>query len=127
MVLATLLFGRWAGFAAAYVGGLSSVCFSFVIVRVVGGQPIGALKWHRATAFVERMRARPIAAVALLRVMFWVAPPVNYLLAMSPIRFWDYLLGSALGLWPPVLAICLLADALLPWLEARGSDATVPQ
>ena len=121
IVLGVLLFGRWGGFGAAFFGSVASVCFSFVVVRAIGGQPISAApRWKRAAALVDAVAERPIAAVALLRLLLWVAPPVNYFLAMSAVSFRDYALGSALGLWPPVLAICLATDALLPWLESSG-------
>ena len=45
--------------------------------------------------------ARPILTVALLRLFLWVAPPINYALALSTVRYRDYAAGSALGLAIP--------------------------
>lgn len=117
IVLGELLYGRWPGFGAAYLGALCSVCFSFVVVRTIGGQPINEVKWRWAAALLDRLHDRPVVAVAVLRLALWVLPPLNYLLAMSQVGFWDHALGSALGLFAPVLAISLLADILLPWLD----------
>lgn len=120
IVLGVLTFGRWLGFVLAYCGGLTSVCVSFVVVRWIGGQPIGAsAKWARLSSFLQRMHAQPVAAIAAIRLVLWVAPPVNYALAMTQVRFVDYLLGSALGLVLPILALSLATDSLLPWLERR--------
>jgi uncharacterized membrane protein YdjX (TVP38/TMEM64 family) len=42
--------------------------------------------------------------VALLRLVLWMAPAVNYALALSPVRYRDYAIGSAVGLAIPVAA-----------------------
>jgi len=61
-----------------------------------------------------------VCAVIVLRLALWMAPPVNYLLAMSSVTFRDYALGSAIGLAPPVVAIALFFDWFLPFLESHG-------
>jgi uncharacterized membrane protein YdjX (TVP38/TMEM64 family) len=120
IVLAVLTFGRWPGFFAAFVGALLSVTFTFLVVRAVGGQPIREGGWVRLASILKRMSQQPIAAVVVIRLLVWVAPPANYLLAMSQIRLRDYVVGSAIGLVPPVLVISLLTDLLLPYLEDVG-------
>jgi len=37
-----------------------------------------------------------------LRLVFWLAPPVNYALALSKVRLRDFILGSVLGLLVPI-------------------------
>ncbi|MCB9621848.1 MAG: DedA family protein, partial [Sandaracinus sp.] len=53
---------------------------------------------------------RPVRVVALLRLILWMAPPLNYALAMSAVRFRDYVVGSALGLILPIAAAALFFD-----------------
>ena len=56
--------------------------------------------------------ARPVQTIALLRLVLWLAPPLSYALASSNIRMRDHILGSAIGLIPPVLAVTLLSGYL---------------
>jgi uncharacterized membrane protein YdjX (TVP38/TMEM64 family) len=43
-------------------------------------------------------------------------PGVGYALALSPVRFWQYVVGSAIGLWVPIVLGALLAEGLLTWV-----------
>jgi uncharacterized membrane protein YdjX (TVP38/TMEM64 family) len=49
-------------------------------------------------------------------LIFQTAPPLNYALAMTGVRFRDHLIGSALGLPLPIAAIALALD----WLIRRS-------
>lgn len=108
---AVLAYGRLAGGAAAYVGAVVSVVVSFAVVRAVGGRALGGLKNARVRKILDRLEERPVRVVAILRLLLWMAPPLNYALALSPVRFRDYLIGSAVGLVVPIA----LASAFLDW------------
>jgi uncharacterized membrane protein YdjX (TVP38/TMEM64 family) len=60
-----------------------------------------------------RLDAHPVRVVALLRVVLIHSPQLNYALALSSLRYRDYLLGSALGLVLPVAVEVLLVERLL--------------
>jgi uncharacterized membrane protein YdjX (TVP38/TMEM64 family) len=110
---AVLVWGRIAGAALAYGGALVAVSFSFAVVRAIGGQPLGELKqkWVRAT--LAQLDKRPIRTVALLRLVLWIAPALNYALALSPIRYREYVIGSAIGLVLPVGTAAAFLEFLL--------------
>lgn len=106
--------GCWLGGLLSYAAGLASVVFTFAIVRGIGGQPLGEIQrpWVRKT--LARLDTHPIATIAILRTVLQMSPPLNYALALSKVRFRDYLLGSALGLIVPIgLAVVLFEFALL--------------
>ena len=48
--------------------------------------------------------------------MLWMAPPLNYALAMSKLRFREYIIGSAIGLVIPIALVSLLFEWFLGWL-----------
>lgn len=101
---AVLSWGHVAGGAIAYVGAIVSVSVSFLVVRGIGGQPLAEVKWRwqwMRTVFAQ-LEERPVATVALLRLVLWIAPALNYALALSKVRYRDYLVGSAIGLALPV-------------------------
>ena len=58
---------------------------------------------------------RRIRTVFLLRLFLWLAPALNYALALTHVKYRDYLIGSALGLIVPVAGAALLFD----WLFAE--------
>ncbi len=61
---------------------------------------------------MSQLDAHPIRNIVLLRMLFQTVPPLNYALAMSGIRFRDYLVGTLLGLPLPIMAYCLFFDYL---------------
>ena len=62
---------------------------------------------------LHRLDQRPIRTVFILRLLLFLAPPLNYVLAMTNVRYRDYLIGSALGLVPGLLLVALLFDWVL--------------
>jgi uncharacterized membrane protein YdjX (TVP38/TMEM64 family) len=53
-----------------------------------------------------------VASISLLRVLCQTMPTVNYVLALSGVRFRDYLLGTLIGLPLPIALYCLFFDYL---------------
>lgn len=110
-----LCWGQALGGAASYVAALASLALTFAVVRGVGGAPLGGLERPWVQRALARLEARPVATVALLRVVLILSPPLNYALALSPLRFRHYMLGSAVGIVPPIL----FAVFFFEWLLAR--------
>lgn len=105
---AILAYGRIEGGLIAYVGALTSVTVVFILVRAGGGQALAEIERPWLRRMMSRLDAHPIRIVVLLRLVLWLAPPVNYALALSSIRTRDYIIGSAVGLVPVVFAVALL-------------------
>lgn len=112
-----LVYGRLWGGMAGFVGALCSLCVSFIIVRTVGGQPLNELKTGRMRRLLDRLEARPVRTVFVLRMLLWMAPPLNYALAMSGVSFRHYVVGSALGLVLPIAGAAVLFDWLISYLQ----------
>lgn len=112
---AALAYGDALGIAAAYTGAVASVITSFFVVRAIGGQPLAAAKRPWMKKILARLERQPIRTVALLRFFFWLSPALNYGLAMSSVRFREYLLGSAIGLLIPIPLVVLLFDQVAQW------------
>lgn len=113
VVAGALAYGKVQGFFVSLAGALVSVTVSFVVVRAVGGRALAGLERPLVQKMLARLEARPISTVILLRTVLWLAPPLNYALALSTIRLRDYLLGSAAGLVLPVLLITWLFDLIV--------------
>ncbi len=109
---ASVAYGSMLGSCAAYLGALTSVSLSFVVVRTIGGQPLAEVKRPILKRILAQLDERPLRTVVVLRMIFWMAPALNYALAMSKIRFRDYLAGSALGLIIPIPLVVIFFDWL---------------
>jgi uncharacterized membrane protein YdjX (TVP38/TMEM64 family) len=107
-----MVWGRLEGAIFSYLAALVSVSISFAVARLVGGQPFATLRHPRLRALMGHLDRRPITTIATLRLVLWVAPPLNYALALSQVRFADYFVGSALGLVLPVSVMTALFGVL---------------
>jgi uncharacterized membrane protein YdjX (TVP38/TMEM64 family) len=108
-----MAYGRTVGFGLALAGSLCSVVVSFVLVRAIGGKALAEIERPWMKRIMAKLDQRPILTVVVLRSVLWLAPALNYALALSSIRFRDYLIGSAIGLLVPILAASFVFDWLI--------------
>ena len=107
---AALMWGAVAGTIVALAGAVTAACVSFMVIRTVGGSPLSEASRPLLKKMLARLERNPVCTVALLRSVFWVAPPLNVALSLSGVSFRGYAAGSALGLVLPVAAACTLVN-----------------
>jgi uncharacterized membrane protein YdjX (TVP38/TMEM64 family) len=93
LAAAVLALGRSMGGFATYFAAIFSCVVTFLLIRFVGGDALRKLDNNFVTRLLKHLDERPIRSVFLARILFQTAPPLNYALAMSGIKFRDYLLG----------------------------------
>ena len=111
-----LVYGQVFGFGLAFIASVISVSFSFIVVRRIGGTPLEGARNPRLQKALVHLDKRPVRTVLVLRLFLWMAPPLNYALALTRLRFRDYLVGSALGLLLPVAMASYFFDWLITLL-----------
>lgn len=116
------VYGQTVGGILAHLGGVVALSVSFLVARTVGGRPLGAMKNKWAVKIFDRLDEHPISTVAILRLIFWFGPPINYALAFSNIKFRDYVIGSALGLVPIVAIVAVFFEPLSSVLGDLGGS-----
>jgi uncharacterized membrane protein YdjX (TVP38/TMEM64 family) len=116
---AILVYGRLWGCALGFAAGLISVSVTFAVVRGVGGLPFANIDRPILKRLLARLESHPIRSVLLLRLLLMLSPAASYALALSPIRFRDYLIGSAAGLVIPIGLLALFLDQLLRFLTGH--------
>ena len=84
-----------------------------------GGDALRSIDNRIAVRILSQLDRHPIRSVALLRMLFQTAPPLNYALALSGIGWRPYLAGTLLGLPLPIAAYCIFFDLLASGLHAR--------
>ncbi|MCP4908019.1 MAG: TVP38/TMEM64 family protein [bacterium] len=107
-----LAYGKLFGFALGLLGAIVSVSFSFIVVRTLGGQHAVNIRSKSLRRVMTHLDRRPIRTVFILRSLLFISPALNYALALTKLPFRDYLIGSALGLTSPVLAMALLFEQI---------------
>lgn len=118
--VAVFVYGPVSGGVIAYVASVISVTVSFLIVRGVGGKALAELPFKFARKIMAGLDRRPVVTVIVLRILLVLSPPLNYTLALSSIRFRDYLVGSAIGLFFPVAGFTVLIHfGMTEWLLQR--------
>jgi uncharacterized membrane protein YdjX (TVP38/TMEM64 family) len=110
---AVAVYGRNFGILVALLGALASVNVSFAVVRAFAGHALADVQrpviWRLLSSNIDN---RPVMTVALLRLIFQTAPPLNYALPMTAVHWRDHLVGSALGLPVPVAVMAVFFDWL---------------
>lgn len=112
LAAAVLALGQLWGGIATYIAACISCIVTFFSIRFVGGDALRQLDSRVATSLLSRLDAHPVSSVLLLRMLFQTVPALNYTLALSGIRFRDYLLGTLLGLPLPIAVYCVFFDYL---------------
>lgn len=117
IVVARLVFGPSLGFVLGYGGAVFAVTVSFLVARQLVAAARSSTepwrpRWKFAQRALDRLEAHPVQTVALLRLVLWLAPPLSYALASSNLRVRDHVVGSAVGLFAPVLVAVLLSGYL---------------
>jgi uncharacterized membrane protein YdjX (TVP38/TMEM64 family) len=107
---AVAIYGRSLGTVVALFGALVSATVTFAVVRAFVGQALADVQRPVLRHLLSKIESRPVTTVALLRLVFQTAPPLNYALAMTAIRWRDHLVGSLVGLPVPVTGMAFLFD-----------------
>jgi uncharacterized membrane protein YdjX (TVP38/TMEM64 family) len=118
LAAAVLTLGRAWGGLATFVAAMVSCCASFWILRAIGGDALRELRGRTAQRLFAQLDAHPVRSVALLRLVMGTAPPLNVALALSGVRFGDYVAGALIGLPLPIAVLALFLDSagrLLHW------------
>lgn len=113
---AVLALGPLWGGLATFSAALVSCAATFFLVRAFGADALRELPGPLARHLFARLDAHPVRSVALLRLVFQTVPPLNYALALSGLRFRDYLLGTLIGLPGPLFVYATFFDTIAAWM-----------
>lgn len=113
-----MVFGAWQGGVYALVGTMLSALVTYALGRMLGRETVRSLAGPRINALSERIAARGVLAMVVLRLLP-VAPftVVNVMAGASRIRLRDYLLGTFLGMVPGIALTVTFANQLARMLQ----------
>ena len=119
LAAAVLSLGRTMGGLATYAAASVSCVVTFLAIRFVGGDALRQIDNATAQKILSKLDAMPVRSVALLRTLFQTMPALNAALALSGVKFRDYLLGTLLGLPLPIFLYCVFFDYVAKFLPIR--------
>lgn len=113
IVAVAVIYDPPLGFAYAFGGSLLGAMAGYLAGMLLGKEMLRDLAGRRINRLSRAMARQGVLAMALVRNLP-VAPfgLVNLIAGASHIRFRDYVLGTALGMFPGLLAITLLGESL---------------
>jgi uncharacterized membrane protein YdjX (TVP38/TMEM64 family) len=121
-----IVFGPVLGALYAWLGAIASAAVLYVIGRWLGRDALRRYGGERVNRVSNRLAREGLMAVALVR-MLPVAPfsIVNVVAGASRIRARDFLLGTALGMAPGIVATVAIVDGVAGGFSARSVAITL--
>jgi uncharacterized membrane protein YdjX (TVP38/TMEM64 family) len=107
--VAGLLFGLAVGLAVVFLAALLGALAAFALGRVLGREAVERLtgtRVARVDALLRRRGLLAVLAVRLVPVLPFTA--INYAAGLTAIRTQDYIVGTALGIIPGIIAFVAL-------------------
>jgi uncharacterized membrane protein YdjX (TVP38/TMEM64 family) len=123
VALGSALFGPARGIAYGWTASVLGASASFLLARyvlqdVVQRSLVGRAPW--LARLDERLALHGFSTVLVLRVLLCMAPPLNWALALTRVRFRHYLAASALGVLPGIGLAVYSADRVVQAGTATG-------
>ncbi|KJR99220.1 MAG: membrane protein [Desulfobulbaceae bacterium BRH_c16a] len=92
------IFGPYWGFLYVWTGAMIGAGSAFLIGRYLGRDFAASLIGDKLKRFDDAIERNGFATVLYLRLMYFPFTPMNFGMGLTKVRFWDYLLGTALGI-----------------------------
>lgn len=108
--IAGAVFGFWQGLIWCQLATLAGYYASFLFIRW-GGREYVHHRWPQIEKFKTHLGAGAAWKVVLLRQMPVTGIITNAILALSPVRHRDFLIGSLLGFLPQAIPVTLLGSS----------------
>ena len=125
IVAGVLCWGHFRGWLLALVMAPLSCSLSFLVVRRIGGQVLADSQWSFVQKLMARLEEYPVRTVVTLRLCFFLAPAINYVLALSSVSFRHFFIGTAAGLAGPLTVAVFFIDRLIEymgWSKAQNAE-----
>lgn len=119
--VSVLLFGPLLGCLLGFAIAAAGISLVHLIAQKVGRPIVLRLMGQRLAAAESQFAERGLRSVILLRLVFFMAPVLNWTLGLSPLRYRTLVLGSVVGAAPGIIVISWLSHAVLDALRAGQS------
>ena len=122
MVAAIAIWPPSLAFLYNFLGAQMAGLVGFGFARWIGRDWVAERLPENVRRFESRIEDRGLATVVLVRLVFFLAPPAHWALGLSPVRFRDYLLGTAIGMLPWLVAVSYGGSHAFRWLAEQPRE-----
>lgn len=116
VVAAGLLWPFWPALGLSLAGGMAAATFGYFLSRYIARDFCQRHIPRRVRRYNERLRQQGLKTVIMLRLVFYLFPPVSWMIGLSRIRVRDYFLGTLIGALPGTVLYTIVGDGWIPWL-----------
>ncbi|MFO7460878.1 MAG: TVP38/TMEM64 family protein [Desulfatiglandales bacterium] len=96
--LGAAIFGPYWGFLYVWIGAMAGSSAAFIIARTLGREFAASLIGDRLKKYDDAIERNGFATVLYLRLVYFPFTPMNFGMGITKVRFWDYFLGTGLGI-----------------------------
>ena len=112
-IMAAPLIWSWpVAFALSMAGTMAASVVGFLFARFVARDWVAARIPRRFQQYDEALGRRAFTTVFLLRLVFWMPPPLHAFFGVSKVRFSTHFWGSLVGYALPLLLVSLFGERL---------------
>lgn len=97
-------------FAVSLAGTMAASVVGFLFARFVARDWVSARIPGRYRRYDEALARRAFVTVFLLRLVFWMAPPLHAFFGVSSVRFATHFWGSLAGYLLPLLLVSMFGE-----------------
>ena len=97
-------------FALSMTGTMAASVVGFLFARFVARDWVAARIPARFRRHDEALGRRAFATVFLLRLVFWMPPPLHAFFGVSQVRFWTHFWASLAGYALPLLLVSMFGE-----------------
>jgi len=96
--LGAAIFGAYWGFLYVWVGAMAGASVAFWIGKTLGREFAASLIGDRLKKYDDAIERNGFATVLYLRLVYFPFTAMNFGMGLTKVRFWDYFLGTGLGI-----------------------------
>lgn len=104
----------------SWLGSLLASIVGFAFARWIGRDWVEAHLPARLRVYDQRLEERGLRTVIAVRLMFFLAPAAHWALGLSRVRIAPFLVGSAIGYLPGLVAVVLFGKGAAALLTGRS-------
>lgn len=117
ILCAGLIWPWWVALPLSFVAAMLAATGAFLVARYILGDRFFEKLPPQFASLNKGLKDSPFKAVLVIRLTTFLHPVVHWVLAASPIRLPVFLIGTALGILPGVIAIVLLGQTFVTWWD----------
>jgi uncharacterized membrane protein YdjX (TVP38/TMEM64 family) len=117
-LLTVIAFGPWLGFAYGMTGIIGAALATYYVGHLLPEKTVQRLAGDKLDDVIKALRRHGLMAMLAVRIVPVAPFAVEGLIAGAvPLKLWDYILGTFLGMLPGVLATTVFGSQIAAALE----------